>query len=234
MALVDTIARVQAKGNDIQRRLLMAPGNRCFLLKRGVETKDFAVVKELTTGWKLRFSEFRGQPVLDYADTGTGFADEIAQASFIACGVPDGDDKIDVFSIDPERRDVVPPTVTNIFWKVYMVRMPEERFEIPAEEVTQIEVSGSGNPLSHGIYDEMGTYNGKPYYNLDGEVGQADTGDPVTGIYWNGTTWGFSYWNGVSAEVLFFSTDDVDTPDLVTTWQILLGTAPVPTIEFVV
>lgn len=130
MALVDTIARVQSKGNDIQRRLLMAPGNRCFLLKRGIETKGFSSIMELTAGWKLRFSEFRGQPVLDYADTAGTFADKIAQASFIACGIPDEDDKIDIYSIDPDRRDVVPPTVTNIFWKVYMVRMPEERYEV--------------------------------------------------------------------------------------------------------
>jgi hypothetical protein len=134
MALVDTITRVQAKGNDIKRRLLMSPGQRCFGLKRAGETKRFTAVLELTTGWNLRWSEFRGQPVLEIAAVETDpdsptFRDAFAQMTHWAIGVPDGTGAInEVYAMDPERKDVKPPTVDNVFWKVYLTPVVLESY----------------------------------------------------------------------------------------------------------
>ena len=88
-------------------------------------------MKELTGGWFIEFSEYRGQFKLLYAGADANFSDEIAQVSYIACGVPDGSGEIEVFSINPDKRDVIPPTGTNPLWKVYVDKAPAERFLIP-------------------------------------------------------------------------------------------------------
>lgn len=139
MALVDTITRVQAKGNDIQRRLMMRPGQRCILLKRGKETSRFVVVEELEAGWNLRFNEYRDQFVLEIAYVEADvdnpvFGNVIGQTSHVACGVPytaNSSEFLDLFVTDPERRDIKPPTVDSPFWKVYLTRAGTERYVLP-------------------------------------------------------------------------------------------------------
>lgn len=140
MALVDTITRVQGKGNDIKRRLLMSPGQRCILLKRAGETKRYSVVEELLIGWNIRWSEFRNQFVLEvgYTEpdpTAPVFRDLISQTSHVAIGAPDYKvpltsplGYLDLYVTDPERRDLKPPTVDSPFWKVYLTRLGNERY----------------------------------------------------------------------------------------------------------
>ncbi len=125
MSLVDTIVRVSGRQNDIQRRLLMAEGSRCFLLKRAGETSKFKSVAELTSGWVIEFNEYRAQFTLYYADTLGTFKDLIGQTSFIAFGEGAS---LAVYSIDPDRRDVIEPTVENAMWKVYVTRVATERY----------------------------------------------------------------------------------------------------------
>lgn len=104
---------------------------RCFLLKRSTDSSKLTAVEELTEGWQTRFNEYRGQMALSVATLDAGFADLIAQASFFAYGVPDADGDLEVFSIDPDRRDVIAPNGTSPFWKVYGTKAPEERFTAP-------------------------------------------------------------------------------------------------------
>lgn len=161
MALVDTITRVQAKGNDIKRRLLMSPGQRCFMLKRAGETKAFTEVVELTSGWNIRWSEYRGQFVLEVAyvesdPSAPVFQNFVSQASHIACGVPvtiaQDTDALDVYITDPERRDIKPPTVDSPFWKLYLTRLGKERFIVPVVSpwVLQREISGEFVTMTQG------------------------------------------------------------------------------------
>lgn len=117
--------------NDSLRRAFLPTGSRCFLLKRVQSSGTrFIVVQELTSGWFIEFNEYRGQFKLLYATLDTAAGDKIAQTSFIAYGVPDADDQLEVFSIDPSRRDVIPPVGTNSQWKVY-VDKTNERFTLP-------------------------------------------------------------------------------------------------------
>lgn len=132
MALLDTIIRVQAKGNDIRRRLLMSPEAVCYLLKRRGETgTKWTVVQHITSGWNVKFNDYRAQMVVSIATSTDNFEDLMAQTSFIAYGIP-ASGSVDVYSIDPDRRDVVPPTGESPFWKVYVTRDGKERFTIPS------------------------------------------------------------------------------------------------------
>ena len=124
------MVRIEAKGNDIDRRLLMRSGSRCFLLKRGKETSQFVVIVELIKGWKVVYDNFRDQMTLIYADVAKTFGDQVAQASWIAFGVPNDDDKIDVYTISQDRRDVVPPVANDANWKLHMTYSPRDRFTI--------------------------------------------------------------------------------------------------------
>lgn len=109
----------------------LGSGARCFLIKRAADSGTrWTVVKELTAGWFVDFSEFRQQFKLLYATDEATFVDEIAQTSFVAYGTPDGSNRLEVFSIDPERRDIIPPTGTNPFWKIYVDKVPSTRFTI--------------------------------------------------------------------------------------------------------
>lgn len=122
--------------NDSLRAAFQPNGVRCFLIKDGRgsgEGKRWTIVKELTGGWLIEFSEYRGQFKLLYATLDAGFNDEIAQSSYLAYGVPNNSGDIDVFFRDPERCDTIPPTGANAQWKVYYERSPEARFIVTGQ-----------------------------------------------------------------------------------------------------
>lgn len=131
MGVLETVVGARIEGFNAQRGVFLDPLARCFLLKRAVQTKRFAVVAEITNGWSVKFNEYRGQMKFRFAVVENTFADLIAQTSHIGYGVADGADQIDIYAIDPERRDVIPPTVSSPLWKVYGSREPIERFLIP-------------------------------------------------------------------------------------------------------
>lgn len=106
-------------------------GFRIFLLERGIETKGFSEIVELTEGFTFEYDGYRQLMVLEYATLDPDFDDQIARCSYIAAGVPDGDDQVDIYEIDPSRRDVVPPTTDDPSWKIFLLRIPHERYEIP-------------------------------------------------------------------------------------------------------
>jgi hypothetical protein len=80
-------------------------------------------------------------------------------------------------------------------------------------------VSGAGSSEVNGTYAVIGNEGGKPHYannaNSDIHIGWADK----------------AYWLIVSTTfVYYFSYDDVATPDLCTTWEVVDGEPPVPTV----
>jgi hypothetical protein len=116
---------------DALREVFFDEASRCFLIKEGENSSSFVAVRELASGWYTEWSEYRGMMKFLYATIEAAFANEIAQTSFIAYGTPDDENKLDVYAIDPERRDVVSPSGDEPFWKVYLTRDAKERFTIP-------------------------------------------------------------------------------------------------------
>lgn len=135
MPLRESVIRAKAKGNDVKRRLLLPPGFRIFFLKRGGETKKFTVIREVTAkqGANVRYSDWRQQLVLSVATLDDTFADDAAQTSYWAAGVGYGTDNktFDIYTVDPQRRDVVAPTANNAAWKFFLTREPKESFVLP-------------------------------------------------------------------------------------------------------
>ena len=135
MALLRSAIRAEKKGNNIKRRLLLPPGYRMFLLKRGGETKRFTVVLEVLAkdGGYAEYSDWRQQLAMYVATLDATFPDKVAQTSHFACGVGYGVDSksFDVYVVDPQRRDVVAPTGNNRAWKFFLTRDPKEVFTLP-------------------------------------------------------------------------------------------------------
>lgn len=76
-------------------------------------------------------------------------------------------------------------------------------------------VAGAGTSAANGTYVETDTYNSRPrYYN-------------TFPIQWSGSQWNIV---GARAIIAYYSTDDVSTPDLCTTWNKGAGALPVPTV----
>lgn len=133
MPLRESVIRAKAKGNDVKRRLLLPPGFRIFFLKRGGETKRFTVIREVTAGANIKYSDWRQQLVLNVCTLDETFADDAAQTSYWAAGVGYGTNNktFDVYAVDPQRRDVVAPTANNAAWKFFLTREPKEVFVLP-------------------------------------------------------------------------------------------------------
>lgn len=69
-------------------------------------------------------------------------------------------------------------------------------------------VSGAGETACNGIFHPNGQANGKASY--------LSQDNPDVSLSWSGSQWGVI----LSGATLYFSEDDVATPDLVTTWEI--------------
>lgn len=115
---------------DELRGVFFDAGIRCFLLKRGADTKRFVSIAETTTGWFINYDTYREQLRFEFATTDSGFANLIAVTSHVGCGVPDAAGEIEVYSIDDKRRDVIPPVGNSPTWKAFGIREPKERFKI--------------------------------------------------------------------------------------------------------
>lgn len=135
MSIAPELTEVKAEVADVLRDVFENEGARLLLLKRGGETSKYALVQEITSGWRARFNEYRGQMGIRMATTADGFNDVIGQTSHFAYGVPQetepGVFKIEVFAIDPEQRDITPPADRSYLWKIYGTKLRNERFTIP-------------------------------------------------------------------------------------------------------
>lgn len=118
-------------GFDELREEVLPENVRLFLLKSAGQTEKFTVVFEVIKGWMIEPDEYRAQTALYIATGDTDFENFIAQTSFVGCGVLDFDSDVDVFSIDPDRRDVFPPSAISPLWKVFLTREAAMRFRVP-------------------------------------------------------------------------------------------------------
>jgi hypothetical protein len=149
MPLRDSVIRVKGRVNNLKKRLILPTGYKILFLKRGGETKRLVLIRDLTSGAYVEYSNWRQQLVLGAAvneAVDTTFPDDVAQTSYWACGVPFGPSgTIDVYGVDAERRDVVPPTSSDPEWKFYLTRLPRER----------VDLSTIGYYLSGGYWAEV-------------------------------------------------------------------------------
>lgn len=101
-----------------------------YLLKRQPHSNLFAVVKQLNKGWFVKFNSFREQYLFRFATTDSDFESEFTEAGFIAYGVPDVNDKVEVYEIPDNQRDKIHPNGSSPFWQAFAVKMENERFGI--------------------------------------------------------------------------------------------------------
>lgn len=132
MPLRTSLMRVQAKVNTLDSRLFLdykKRGFRVIFLEGSIESKDLSPVFEPTSGFKMGYSSFRSMPTLGYATLDEDFVNVIARASYVAAGVPVAG-KIDLFEIDPTRRDVIPPSANNPEWKFFLMPQANRRYTV--------------------------------------------------------------------------------------------------------
>ena len=113
---------------DDMREDLLPENSRLFFLKRGQDKGSLEPVREIINGWLPEFDKFRGQMLINLAIGDVNFADDLSRTSFVGYGVPNASNELDVFDINPDRRDVVSPTPAEPIWKIFVTRKPEERF----------------------------------------------------------------------------------------------------------
>jgi len=122
--------------NTALTRAFVPDGVRCFLLRRGSpatgETQKFIVIGELTAGYWMDFDLYRNAATLEYATPDLTFRDTWAIATHVAYGVP-LDGKFDLFKqADSPQKDGIDPTAASPFWKMFLEKLPTERFTIPS------------------------------------------------------------------------------------------------------
>lgn len=133
MGAREALIKAEIKTNDAETRIALDPRNtgfRAFFIERAVESKSFAVVHEAITGYRFEYNGFRQMMVFFYATLLPEFPDLLARSTHMAAGVPNQDGQVDVYEIDPSRRDVVPPTADDPNWKLFLLRQPTERFTL--------------------------------------------------------------------------------------------------------
>jgi hypothetical protein len=121
----------------------------------------------------------------------------------------------DLYLLDPLKDAVINALQ---FPGIARRELVETTVEIPTGDII---VSGAGRGHANGRYLQAGISNGKPYYEKTGNQ------DPL--ILWVEDAWRI-YDSIDNEDTWYFSTEDVATPDLVTTWTVLEGQAPAPTV----
>ena len=87
--------------------------------------------------------------------------------------------------------------------------------------MANIIVSGAGSSEVNGTYVDTGELSGnRPVY--------ANNANSDIGIGWDGSAW--LIMNLSTYVIYYYSSDDVATPDLCTTWEVSKGKPPVPTV----
>lgn len=113
------ITGIKAKEFNILRRTFFPKVATCYLLKIDGGMRAFAPELELTNGWYLEYSKFRGRFELYYASSDPEFARRLSLSSHVAVSG-------EVYTID--RSESVPPQGEEPFWRIACTRTGE-RFE---------------------------------------------------------------------------------------------------------
>ncbi len=128
MGLRDTIIGIKAVGKDIKRDLLFE-GERLFFLESKPDSSGYNLLLEPTSGWLVTWNDFRAQMVVKYSTIDPDFKNIIERMSAYGYGVPIND-KVDVYEINPDQRDITPPSGNNSDWKIYGTRTGASRYTI--------------------------------------------------------------------------------------------------------
>ena len=88
--------------------------------------------------------------------------------------------------------------------------------------MANIIVSGAGTTAVNGTYAVIGEEGGKPVY--------ANNANSDIAIGWDGGEKKWLIMNLSTYVIYYYSSDDVATPDLCTTWEVIDGEPPVPTV----
>lgn len=125
---------IKAAGFDFLRSMKF-PETRIFLLASQEFSDGFSVITEVASGWFFKWQDEREQMRFSFASTSRTFHDDLAQVSFIACGIPDADGEIEIFAVDPNarNRDIVAPTGGKPYWNFFARRDSAKRFAVPEE-----------------------------------------------------------------------------------------------------
>lgn len=100
---------------------------RLVLLKRSTQNKTFTELTELTEGWRVEYGEIRDDIFLFYS-TSDDIADMWAEMTHIGFGVPDANNQIFVYEIQPDQKEKTTPDIFNHEWKAFAVRVKKERY----------------------------------------------------------------------------------------------------------
>jgi len=93
---------------------------------------------------------------------------------------------------------------------------------VTGAEQFQVTVAGAGTATSNGVY---------PYFGFDGAKGYFQNPVTSSSIYWSGVASKWFIDDSPFGDISYESSDNVATPDLVTTWVAVNGAAnPVPTV----
>ena len=125
----------------------------------------------------------------------------------------------DLYLLDPLKDAVINALQ---FPGIARRELVETTVELPTGDIN---VEGAGTSHANGHYLQSGISNGKPYYEKTGNQ------DPY--IAWEDQSDVFAWriFDSIdNVDTWYFSTEDVATPDLVTSWQVDQGGSPAPTV----
>ena len=121
-----------AKVNDTLRGVFGRDGAVCYLLRRGEYTGELEKVRELTEGFYAEYGdrELREDVFLDVAETDEDLHDDWAVATHVAYGIPDCDDEVFVYAMDPEQKDRTHADGASPTYKAFLTRVENERYKV--------------------------------------------------------------------------------------------------------
>jgi len=105
-------------------------GNRLFLLKREGKSKQYSVVSELLTGWRVEYGATRDEIFLYYS-TIADYGDTFACTTHIGFGVADVTNHLFLYEIQPNQKERTTADFWEADWKAFAIRVQNDRYSIP-------------------------------------------------------------------------------------------------------
>lgn len=131
-AIYSTMSKALGQVNDTLRGVFGRDGAVCYLLRRGEYTGEFEKIREVTSGFYAEYGdrELREDIFLDCADVDEDFPDDWAVATHVAWGIPDCDNRVFVYAMDPEQKDRTHPDGASPTYKAFLTRVQNERYTV--------------------------------------------------------------------------------------------------------
>lgn len=138
-AIYSTMSKALGQVNDTLRGVFGRDGAVCYLLRRGEYTGEFEKIREITSGFYVEYGlssrgyiagDLREDIFLDCADVDEDFPDDFAVATHVAWGIPDCDNRVFVYAMDPEQKDRTHPDGASPTYKAFLTRVQNERYTV--------------------------------------------------------------------------------------------------------